>query len=788
MASLALQLGLGQAMLSAGGPITPPQPVNSRLATLIDFPTDDLVFDSGVVRGTGRTDRNSALIPISGGVTESDGTRAITADATIEARATYVDGSGATAWQNVGTALSGATTWSGNMLLPRNASRYQIEVRVVGTSQPAAHMTTVCAVGHVMVIIGQSEHQRIGDGNQQAALTPPVVASEGRVRVAWRPNTETEPVEWTVVRNATPHSPAVAAMANALSDMRPDDHFTVVFQTKGATKLMQLANDADLSRSWSYDLDTINKGTGGQITGFGWVALDWTAGPGTWGTDYAQTFGRFFTKKLPDGTPMVAGDTYSAEHGSDTITYDHYWADLDPDVPVLDYGPHLFATETAASVPDGPQQVFQSAEIDETGALIGPMALKRMTRQSMAMFKDYAPGNFWPKGASPLLYRTGDAASIIPWSDYAHPGKLDNNQGLPLWAQQNAYIIGQMLGWSAWTPPKIEAGHVTWEPTGAHIEIDIGQTLSTVALLEGDASAEVAGFEVSGRPAPAEIVAGKIRVYHPDGAFGIGDTLRFGMGGASGVITYIDDIAREIWKRWPMVPMSFGGAYNAAGDTNPGIALEPVMDWETVFANPLALPGGSVTVAATATEFVDNFYPDSTATPWSGVDNKLTMQIRFTPVAGFAGNATFNVLIGYGTFDPVSLSLHETDGRVRVRARASNDTGLIVINAHTVTFGVETTLTFAVDFSDPADGKMWLRDGAGALLWSATGIVSNGVLARSVYRLFNGRYTGAFGHAAFWNSCSADGSAPDIADAYRVIAGTAVQINGHEWKTGTDVT
>ena len=754
----------------------------AHIATVADFPTDDLVFDSGYLRGTGGADRNAASIPLGGALTDQ-ATGPISEDVQIEARAALVDATGFTAWQVVGTASTGATTWTGTMDLPRNASRYRIEVRVQGSDQ-IDQMGTVCAVGHVLTILGQSEHQRIGDANQQAALTPPTVAAEGRVRVAWRPNDEAEAVQWTVVSNTTPHSPAVAAMANALSEMRPNDHFTVLFQTKGATNLKQLANDAETLRSWAEDLDIVNKATGNQITGFGAVLLDWTAGPGSWGEDYDQAFGRFFTKKLPGGADMSAGDTYTGATSNDTITFDHYWADLDPSVPVLPYGPHRF--ETVATGDDATSSVtYINAERDEAGALIGPMAQKRMTRNAMRRLKDYPGGNFWPKGASPLLYRNGDAGSTVPWSDFAHPGKIDNNQGLPLWAQQNAYIAGRMMGWAAWTPPEIQPQHVTWEPSGAYVEIDIGQTLSTVALQEGDPSADVAGFEVSGRDAAAEIVAGKIRVYHPDGTFTANDTLRFGMGGASGVLTMVGDVAAEIWKRWPMVPMIFTAEYDASGNTCPGIALEPVSDYETVFANPLGLPAGSSTIVDAASTWQDESYPDSINTPWSSVTNKVTMQLTFTPVSGWVPSSYQN-LISYGSLDPVSLSLHSTNGRVRVRARDPNGVGSIQINAHTVTYGEETTLTFAVDFSDPADGKMWLRDGAGALLWSQNGIASSGVFDRSVFTLFGGQYTGGFTRAVFWTDCAPDGSALPLQAAYRVIAGTPQMVNAHEWKLGPD--
>lgn len=106
------------------------------------------------------------------------------------------DDGGATTppWQDIATASGG--TWAGTLAgAPRSSKWYRAEVRVKGSSAPAAQMANCFGAGLVIMFFGASNTDK--DTNQKGAATPPLES----IGVS---GTDPQFFSWTARNNVSP--------------------------------------------------------------------------------------------------------------------------------------------------------------------------------------------------------------------------------------------------------------------------------------------------------------------------------------------------------------------------------------------------------------------------------------------------------------------------------------------------------------------------------------------------------------------------------------------------------
>ena len=310
-----------------------PGPAPSHVALLAPLANDPVFYDSGKARGA-----NDAAIPLSGTTTAPNG-------ATIEARIVHASTFAQVhPWTAVATASGG--TWSGAFpACQRNSARLKAEVRVAGSSAAPARTAQEIMVGHIAVLIGQSEDARMfldtfhnptyqsmptfADAAAEDSaflLTHADLVGAGIGTGAYVANgiQALKPSNGSVTRSAL-------HLANALTRNAPGEKFLFINAAVSGTSYVNLVNDADDNspgtRKWKESFaDAISfLRTWGAEPGV--IMSTWTAAPGATGDNYRLNQYPIFAGKYASGAPYTYGTpttglapNYVADHGFYDLT------------------------------------------------------------------------------------------------------------------------------------------------------------------------------------------------------------------------------------------------------------------------------------------------------------------------------------------------------------------------------------------------------------------------------------------------------------------------------------
>ncbi|WP_108261373.1 hypothetical protein [Mangrovicoccus ximenensis] len=326
-------------------------------------------FDSGAA-----FDRNSADIPVSGTTTAPDGTalegRMVRYDngAELVSWAPLVDAAG-DAISAASGAYSGFVPW-----VPRSQHRMRVQVRPVGSNSGQA--ATPVVVGHILVLLGQSEEAYmfspwLDTADLQAARQ--TVSDEEALRViSYRnggdyPGTDYATNGILPVTNSAMLTSSLGAMSNFLAQNAPGERFLMIEAAVSGTTYWNLASD-DPAVS---DNEQSDRTWDGSFAGGVRMLRDYGAEPGvlmsTWTAAPATTSDGYRRRLYPLYTGRYAPEQGGADYvlGTDPLNnrpYDYLFYDLtgqgrgelDPSkTKAYFYGPHRFEhTELSAAKED----------------------------------------------------------------------------------------------------------------------------------------------------------------------------------------------------------------------------------------------------------------------------------------------------------------------------------------------------------------------------------------------------------------------------------------------------
>ena len=592
-------------------------PANGHAASLAPLPANPVFYDSGKARGA-----NAADIPLSGTTTAPNG-------ATIEARIVRADTLAEVhPWQAIGTVAAGA--WSGSFATAqRSPYRLRAEVRVAGSSATPARSTEDILIGHILMLIGQSEdHLMVRSYNDNPLqTTPPLVdaaAADSVFLMQWSEGTTASfaangikainPANRGVVPGVTR---SMVHLADVLTRNAPGEKFLFIAAVKSGTSYSALVDDRDDTpsgddRSWNQTLGdalTYIRQWGADL---GVLMSTWTAAPSTISGGYRVGHYPIFAGVYADTAAATALPAYGAfmdatycpagyrlDHGFwDLSGQNRPQAAFDPAVTkMFFYGPHKF---------------------EDDGALNTNKQDCRNLIRSMVADPVLAP-IMLPKGPEILTYQNGygvttaggstyepNPANVAGWTDWAHPTQYSDD-GLPARARHTAIAMLYALGLGPAPAvrrdvPKFNRSY--WDPAGAFVQLwyedatGAAPRLSTTRRERSEAAipatyphrTEVAGFYRNSQPCTSVVIApgvmtpgnsAVVQINAGGNAFTYADKIDYGLGGASGIVKWPQDIYDGIWKNLPIAVTGFAGVT--------GIALEP-LPAAAALANPLPAP------------------------------------------------------------------------------------------------------------------------------------------------------------------------------------------------------
>lgn len=720
-----------------------------RLTTISidDFSRDRTLFDSGAAFG-----RDAAELTLSGTGTVGEA---------VEMRMLQ-DGGGASDW-TVFAAIDEGGNWSGTTSVARHSDWLRFEVRIQSEPVTRAATGNRFGVGHVVALWGQSEIVRIRS-TAYNVLQPEPLLSDDAVQVMWY---DGGPV-LKHLSNADPHTAATAAMANVFMAERPGDKFALVFQAQSGTGFRDLVDDSDPRRLWADDAVVHAFATAdGQHVGM--PSISWFATPGSLAEHYGEAVFPLFTGKTLDGTP-VAFPT-SLDFGTNSYQADHWFGEFyDPaHTKWIGFGPHRFDIDAD----------MQSATVLASGGVQSNLLNKEKARQSWRemMVNPNADGLFLPLGLEPLAYQNG-VAEGESWTDQSHPSP-DTDDGAPMFGRLVAHAVLQSAGLTNWAVPVFDQSF--WEPSGLYVEAwSSGGPITTPRLARGEAAldnshphwTDVFGWQINGAPAErAEIVAGRVRLFPNAGVFTSNDVIRFGEGGASGMVAFPDDHIAQTYKNLPVVDLGLSGI--------DGVSVRPLPD-PAVLENTLVAEAGEFVLGATGPFFYDP------VTLGAGVA-KMQAQFDMAPVVPGSGTKTLLTTTGnYLRFEILP------NGKLRLRVRDSGGevhVDNVQTSAGLLTSGVFADIRFALDLQ-AGFARLWVND---ALVMdegftsSAPTLPSNRILGLMATNTGAYQVEGTVSRIAIWKDATATGELPNGAP-YKAFVGPASVVNGDAWKLGSDAT
>ncbi|TDL86387.1 hypothetical protein E2L05_13230 [Meridianimarinicoccus aquatilis] len=784
---MVMLIGLGLGMqVQVADAVT--SPTGTEVSTVNDLAIANAIFDSGAARGA-----NAADIPLTGTTDAADG-------AQIEARIVRADtGAEVHPWAVIATAAGGA--WSGSFpAVQRSAYRLKAEVRVQGSAAAAGTMASDFMVGHVVVLIGQSEDARMfadkydartgggaplkGDWQSVPAFADDTARDSFFIATfgdAGEGETGSGTYEGNGIRavsDMAPFTASVAHMANVVTRNAPGEKVLLINATQSGSSYVDLADDDDLDRNWNTsfaDGVALVRSYGADV---GVMMSSWTAAPSASGDGYRLRHYPLFTGMFAADDPSnPAGGTYVLD--TDTATGENF-DNLFWDLSGQNRAEAIFDAAVTRMAFHGPHR-FE----DNSGGTGGLIQQKQDTRISIRDWtRDAAVASIMlPKGPEIITYQNGSAANVngekvgvgdvaaVDWTDWSHPSDYSDD-GLTARARHTGvaalYALG--IGPSAAVNHEVpKFNRADWDASGAYVDLwyeaSDGSTpaITTTRLARSEPPipvtynhrTEVAGFYINSEPAQrVEIVAGRVRVY-PDGIAGAFDwshTIFYGLGGASGIVQWPDDELDEIWKNLPIADVGF------VGERLDGVAVEP-MPLASDIANTLPAPIQFVTVAGSGPSFADpaGLGPN---------DGKLTFRVQVTPEAFGGGGQEI-----LGQAGRVSLQ-RLNDGTMRVTLKDSTNTSLVggtLSLAGIMPDNVFVDVVLALDLAGRRlrlfiDGVMTDDIQISA---SASGTLASN---RSLNFFGSDSFGGAVGMLEVWKGYAPDGDTAALGAPYRRIA------------------
>ncbi|MCY4180436.1 MAG: hypothetical protein OXD48_09210, partial [Litoreibacter sp.] len=482
--------------------------------TINDFSRDMTLFDSGAAFG-----RAEAVVNVSGTGTPGE---------TVEIRL-LPEGGAPQDWSGFGV-IDGGGNWSGSLTVARDTRWLRIEARIQSEHVTRATTPNRFGVGHVIALWGQSEVVRIFSTFYDQIPAEPLLGDDS-VQAMWFDGGP----QLKHLSNADPHTAALAAMANVFMAERPGEKFALVFQAVSGTGFRDLVDDSEPSRLWTNDaaLHAFATADGQHV---GMPSVSWFATPGSFSSNYEEGLFPLFTGKEADGTPVSFPTTISFGTSS-SYQADHWFGELyDPaHTRWVAFGPHKF--DIGADM--------QNATVLLGGTTENNLLNKERARESwrQMVVNPNADGLFLPLGLEPLTYQNGFDDGAGSWTDVTHPSG-NSDDGSPMWGRLMAHAILQSSGLTSWEMPVFDQAF--WEPSGAFVEVwsDAGE-ITTPRLKRGLSAlggaqphwTDVMGWQINGQPAErVEIVSGRVRIFPNAGSFVSSDVIRFGEGGATGLI------------------------------------------------------------------------------------------------------------------------------------------------------------------------------------------------------------------------------------------------------------
>ncbi len=716
--------------------------------SIADFSRDRSLFDSGAAFG-----RSAADVALSGTGTVGE---------TVQYRL-LPEGGTATVWQDLGV-IDGAGNWSGEISVDLSPHWIVPEVRIKSEPVTRARTLNRIGVGHVIALWGQSEIVRIRSTAYNVLPPEPLLADDA-VQAIWY---DGGPIVKHLT-DADPHTASLAAMANVFLNERPGEKVALVFQAVSGTGFKSLVDDSDTGRLWSEDAAVHAFATAdGQYVGL--PSVSWFATPGTFAEEYEEGLFPLFTGKTADGTAVSFPTTISYNGGS--YQADHWFGEFyDPmHSKWVAFGPHRFDIgadmQNATVLGDGSPQVN----------LLNKEQARVSWREMVT--NPNADGLFLPLGLEPLTYQNGVSDGFGGWTDQSHPAP-DNDDGAPMFARFVAHAVLQSCGLTSWPMPVFDQAE--WEPSGAYVEVwSSAGPVTTPRLVRGESAldtsqphwTDVFGWQINGAPAQrAEIAVGRVRIYPNEGMFTSSDVIRFGEGGATGMVKFPEDHIAETYKNLPILDLGLSGV--------DGVPVRPLPD-EAVLTNTLVPMSAEFNTG----DMGPFFYDPSTL--GGGVSQFFT-QLDLAPSVPSSGSR--NLLTTTGNYLRLEIL---ANGKLRLRVRDSG--GVVHVDniqssAGIVVDGVQADIRFSLDL--PAGfARIWVN-GALAIDESFTSAAPTLPSNRALLLLANntGAYQieGTVSRLAVWKSATPDGALPASAP-YKDLVGPASAVNADPWKNGADAT
>jgi hypothetical protein len=711
-----------------------------------DFSRDRTLFDSGAAFG-----RSEAQVSVSGTGTPGE---------QVELRVMPESGLPG-AWESFADIDAGGA-WSGNITVPRSAAWLRIEVRVA--SEPVTRATTSnrFGVGHVIALWGQSEVVRLSSSFYNL-LPAEQLLSDDAVQALWF---DGAPLVKHLT-DADPHTAALAAMANVFITERPDEKFALVFHAKAGTGFRDLVDDAEPSRLWAEDAALHGFATAdGQHVGI--PSTSWFATPGSFAEYYEEALFPLFTGKTINGDPVSFPTMLS--YGAGSFQADHWFGELyDPaHTKWAAFGPHRFDIDAD----------MQNATVLLTGATQNNLLNKQQARESWRSMtaNPNADGLFLPLGLEPLTYQNGMSDGAGGWTDISHPS-ADSDDGAPMFGRLMAHAILQASGLSNWSVPLFDLAE--WDQAGAYVDIwSSAGDVTTPRIARGlpalDDShphwTDVFGWQINGQPAQrAEIENGRVRLYPNGPVFQPTDVIRFGEGGATGMVKFPEDHLAGAHLNLPVVDLGLSGI--------DGVPIRPLPS-EAVLANTMPEPAGGFVTGATGPYFYD---PQTLGADVSA----LTFLFDLAPSVPPSGSSM--LMTSTGNYLRLEIL---PNGRLRVRVRDSG--GVVHVDyaqtaSGTVVDGVQAEIICSIDLV-AGYTRIWLN---GALVMdegfasAAPTLPSNRALQLMATASGASQVSADVVRLAVWKAATADGALPGGA-AYKDLPGPAAVVNADAWKRGSD--
>ncbi len=581
-------------------------------ATVTELSRDMAVFDSDMMRGN-----DNAAVRLSGSTTAPDG-------GVIEARAVSVDDGGATttAWRPVSTAAGGA--WSGVLDTPRSTSWYRAEVRVQGSTAPAARMSNRFGVGLVLYHHRQSNGTRLYGmfGEAPVPDLSGIAANFQVTRVSddagstWAGNPDNRIIRGPdTVTTAAPVTTALGAMAEVFHRNAPGLKVHLLADVRAGESVYTTLTDSATKRSFAKTQQLIAAGTAdGQDVG-AFIFDHWNG-----------------LESLSNVENVLYGN----------INLDHAFVDVMPGL----------ATGRTQIIFGGSGDFYSSASLPSSGD-----AWRTIARAFIAAFPSRAKRLYdWPMASCMDNPDPTSVANGNHWNTFGP----DAIYGASLYASGRAATILQAAG-KLPTAPGVEAfvfDNVEVDPAGAHVTIwSSAGPVTTIerqqALLESRApvnlpftpaegtpgNAEVMGFQFTDftMPRRVEIVdefgnpasSGRLRVYPDSGTFNASSGLFQGIG-HSGRNWFNDGWSRLQYSREYLVQRHFPII---------DIGLEGRLVEHGMYVGPNPNPqwiNEAITAAFPASDYRFQFVPASRALPIGYFDEPsgLTLHARLAIQSG----------------------------------------------------------------------------------------------------------------------------------------------------------